>query len=974
MLEPVLDKKVDTYGRNLINLCMDSNLKIVNGRFGSDRGVGNLTCHKPRGKSTIDYCLVSVELLNYISNFYVDIFDRCMSDVHSPICLEINLPYNVINPSLACDQKYEKILFTSKWKPELKEQYHTMFDVTDLSNISATISQLHMSTNPSELQINQLVADLTTAILKPAKSLHMCRKTGETNRRPRKSPRQPWFDTNCEQRRNIFFKAKNSVRKAKTETERKRCQDSLDQGSKEYRHFISKHQKLYNNQLHNNLRKLHRHKPQEYWKLLNNADCSKKTEPLIPMAEFENHFKNLNLSTSAAEDFDLNKIDLATIQEFNLDFTFDEVIANIKALKNNKSAGDDYIINEFLKNCPQDFVELIVKLFNLILRTGHVPEEWSIGLIVPIFKKKGSKFDTDNYRGITLLSCLGKLFSAIINTRLTKFVENRKIIGEEQAAFREGYSTLDHAFVLNELINIYLHENKRLYCCFIDYQKAFDTIERSALWSKLIANGINGKILRVVHNMYQTAKSCIKQQSMKSGLFACNMGVRQGENLSPLLFSFFLNDFEEALRNKYNGLSYIKDLCSVLGTHDTEFFINMYVLLYADDTLILGESPTELQLALNEVDIYCKTWGLTINQTKTKVVIFSRGKVKKKHNFKIGNLVIDTSSEYGYLGLIFNFNGKVTKAIKDRLTPARKAMFSLNEKAVKLLLPPDIHLDLFDKMIMPILLYGSEIWGYGNIEPLELFYRKFLKRMLGIHQSTPNCIVYGEVGKKPLKNEICIRIVSFWAKISDGKELKFSSLMYKLIYGLHLNGTYHSPWLLEVKKILCNSGNPNFWFNQDTKPHINTLKAVLSSQLNDQFLQDWNYQIYNNRRCIFYRTFKDTFCFEPYLNYLDFLERRALCKIRTGSHNLPITKQRYTRNADVNSDANVSCNFCTSNYCDEHHILFECDFFNEKRSFYIKKYYYAMPSAIKTNSLLNSSRKNVTNVAKFSKFLLPHFK
>ena len=113
-----------------------------------------------------------------------------------------------------------------------------------------------------------------------------------------------------------------------------------------------------------------------------------------------------------------------------------------------------------------NFVELIVKLFNLILRTGHVPEEWSIGLIVPIFKKKGSKFDTDNYRGITLLSCLGKLFSAIINTRLTKFVENRKIIGEEQAAFREGYSTLDHAFVLNELINIYLHQKKQTLLLF----------------------------------------------------------------------------------------------------------------------------------------------------------------------------------------------------------------------------------------------------------------------------------------------------------------------------------------------------------------------------------------------------------------------------------------------------------------------------------------------------------------------------
>ena len=568
-----MDKKVDTYGRNLINMCMFSSLKIVNGRFGSDRGVGNLTCHKPRGKSTVDYCLVSDGLLDCISNFYVDTFDRCMSDVHSPICLEINLPYNVVNAAVACDQKYDQILFNSKWKPELKEQYQNMFSEIDISHLREKTNQLYMSPNPSELEINELVSELTSTILKPAKSLGMCKKTVNKSSKPRQSPRQSWFDSNCELKRKVFFKAKNSLRKAKTEVERKLCQESLDQKSKEYKQFISNHQKLFNKQLHNNLRSLHKNNPQEYWKLLKKSDRSHKTEPVIPLSEFENHFKNLNMSNVAGTIFDVNEIDIATIQEFNLDFTIEEVLSNIKALQNNKSAGADFIVNEFLKNCPPDFVELIVQLFNLVLRTGHVPEEWSIGLIVPIFKKKGSKLNVNNYRGITLLSCLGKLFSAIINNRLTKFVENRKIIGEEQAAFREGYSTLDHAFVFNELINIYLHKNKRLYCCFIDYQKAFDTIQRSALWSKVIANGINGKILRVVRNMYQTAKSCIKQQSMKSGIFACNMGVRQGENLSPLLFAFFLNDFQDALSSKYSGLTFFRDISSVLGTNDTEFFI-----------------------------------------------------------------------------------------------------------------------------------------------------------------------------------------------------------------------------------------------------------------------------------------------------------------------------------------------------------------------------------------------------------------
>ena len=476
------------------------------------------------------------------------------------------------------------------------------------------------------------------------------------------------------------------------------------------------------------------------------------------------------------------------------------MLETIKVLKNNKSEGVDYIKNEYLKNCPLNVVELIVRLFNLILRTGHVPSEWCIGLIVPIFKKKGSPFDANNYRGITLLSCLGKLFSMCINVRLTKFVTDRHIIGEEQTAFREGYSTMDNSFILNELINMYLHKKSRLYCCFIDYQKAFDTINRSALWGKIIENGINGKKLRVVYNMYEAAKSYVKQQSTISGVFACNMGVRQGENLSPLLFALFLNDFEISLSRKYNGLTYINELSRILGTEDIDFFLNMYILLYADDTLVLAESPEEMQLALDEVGSYCNKWCLSINKTKTKVVIFSKGKVKKQHHFKIENVDIDTDSEYCYLGTIFNFNGKFTKAINERISPARKAMFGLNQKAVNLLLPPDIHIDLFEKMIAPIFLYGCEVWGYGNLEPLDIFYRAFIKRVLGLGKSTPNCIVYGEVGKYPVAHRVFSRMISFWARISEGKLTKLSSIMYRLIYTLHLNGSYNSPWLMCIKK------------------------------------------------------------------------------------------------------------------------------------------------------------------------------
>ena len=131
-------------------------------------------------------------------------------------------------------------------------------------------------------------------------------------------------------------------------------------------------------------------------------------------------------------------------------------------------------------------------------------------------------------------------------------------MGEEQAGFRENYSTFDHMFTLHALVDFYLHRKKRIYCAFVDYKKkAFDFIDRSSLWSKLISSGINGNIIRVIFNMYDKAKYCVTQGGNLSNLFVCNIGVRQGENLSPLFFAIFLNDFEYFLRH-YSGL----DMCS----------------------------------------------------------------------------------------------------------------------------------------------------------------------------------------------------------------------------------------------------------------------------------------------------------------------------------------------------------------------------------------------------------------------------
>ena len=159
----------------------------------------------------------------------------------------------------------------------------------------------------------------------------------------------------------------------------------------------------------------------------------------------------------------------------NRPFTCEEIDQCIKRLKNNKTPGGDEILNEYLKLTKHFMLPVYETLFNLILKTGHVPEQWLIGKIKPIFKNKGDPRDPNNYRPITILSCLGKLFTAVLNDRLCNFLEYNEMLHENQAGFRKHYSTTDHIFTLHSLIELLKYEKKKLFCCFVDFSKAFLT-------------------------------------------------------------------------------------------------------------------------------------------------------------------------------------------------------------------------------------------------------------------------------------------------------------------------------------------------------------------------------------------------------------------------------------------------------------------------------------------------------------------
>ena len=225
-------------------------------------------------------------------------------------------------------------------------------------------------------------------------------------------------------------------------------------------------------------------------------------------------------------------------------------------------------------------------------------------------------------------------------------------------------------FSLKCTVDIYTRLlNKKLYCAFIDCKKAFDSISRNKLWYKLISNDIYGKILSTISNLYKKAKSCVKHPSgFISEIFPSQVGVRQGDNLSPLLFSLYLNDLETELCRKYNGLSNLSDLIeNKIVFDDIVVYMKLNSLLYADDTIIMAESKADLKTALNTLGTYCTDWDLSVNISKTNIIVFSKGKIRNIPEFTFLDEKIEVAFEYKYQGVIFNYNGNFSKAKKTSL-------------------------------------------------------------------------------------------------------------------------------------------------------------------------------------------------------------------------------------------------------------------------------------------------------------------
>ena len=597
--------------------------------------------------------------------------------------------------------------------------------------------------------------------------------------------------------------------------------------------------------------------------------------------------------------------------------TMDEIKTHLSKLKNNKAAGIDGISGEFLKYVSDDICETLFALYNSMFERGDWPTKWAEGIINPVHKKASINVP-DNYRKITVMPALGKVFESILNARLKFRNVVLNIDDPYQFGFKEGSRTTDNIFILQSLVYRQKFKGKPLYLCFVDFTKAFDYVNRYALYYKLTRRGIHGKLLNIIWDMYDKAVCRVKWKDVIGEEIGSEYGVLQGGMLSPKLFTEFLYDLKEDLNSKF-GMSIDDTL--------------MTYILYADDLVLCSESADGLQKLIDGLYQFCSKWHLIVSLAKTNILIF--GKNKPSNSFKFDNKVIEVTTEYKYLGTVIatNTHSMFKKNNEHLADKARNALFALNSYVQNSVgyLHPSLAFKMFDVQISPIIEYASEIWYNGQVTPeLEKIHLGYLKNTLKVKPSSTTCAIYAECGRFPLIVKQKYQTIKFWKRIIGLDNAHIVKKAYNSLLELHNLGQQN--WCTHVNSILSEVDYQQPWDEQILN---NKQLANIKEKLHKDYMSQCLETINDSSRfpkLRTYKLFKREFRLEPYLiSPKNIHYSLALLKFRISSHNLHIETGRYSRPNKTPVNERF-CHYCSSQAVeDEPHFLLDCSLYDIER-------------------------------------------
>ncbi len=367
---------------------------------------------------------------------------------------------------------------------------------------------------------------------------------------------------------------------------------------------------------------------------------------------------------------------------------FSEVLAAVRSLKDNKSAGPDGIPAEALKNGGYLLTKNLHQLIQIIWAQKTVPQDWKDSHIVTIHKKKGDKSICGNCRGISLLSVAGKVLVRVMLVRLTKNITER-ILPESQCGFRKDRSTSDMIFVLRQLQEKAREQNKDLFIAFIDQAKAFDTIDRQVLWVILEKFGVPPRFLDILQQFHVGMQARVIVGTSQSPSFPVQVGVKQGCVLAPVIFNLFLAAVTLLSRNSLSpdegvclqfrldgNLFNLRRLQAITKTTT----ITIHELQYADDCAFLAHSPTAMQHTLDVVCAVYQACGLQVNIQNTDIIAQTTVPTPTPPEFYIHGTPVKVVQHFCYLGSILTPTCLIDNEIQAHINLASSAFGRLRSR------------------------------------------------------------------------------------------------------------------------------------------------------------------------------------------------------------------------------------------------------------------------------------------------------
>jgi hypothetical protein len=562
----------------------------------------------------------------------------------------------------------------------------------------------------------------------------------------------PWYGLACVASHQKIGKATGGV--------------ELRQAIRSYNLTVRREKREYSRAREAKLADLLQHKPKQFWQTVRrsaNAGCSIGKQTIF------DYYRALREPATVADATDpiIHKYyetvpDMPHAVDLDTAFTVADTITALDTLKSGKTADCNGDVAELFTKAVVDGHYLLAphltRTINAIFFSGKFPDSESLGMIISIFKGKGDASDCGNYRGITIITVLSKLYATMINGRLSTWrLHSADRRAKGQGGFLKKHRTTDHLFTLQHIIDKYRTKKfKPLYTCFVDLSKAFDTISRPKLWQRLHEMGIRGQMLSALQAYYSNVRECVKSNEGLTDCFDSCLGVKQGCPLSPTLFGLYVDALENFI-------------CSNMEHEGTVELggCKVPLLLYADDIVFFATSEKEMQKLLDIFSDFCYKYELTVNLTKTEILVFSSARAGVKANVKYRNTPVPQNTKYKYLGVIFNSKTGMKLGGDNLLAAARRALFALEKQLrEENISSPSLAFQMFDSLISPIISYGSEIWGcYDKTGQADTLQLGFIKRVLRVPMGTDTEVVLAESGRLPFKTKLWENQARYWDRL-----------------------------------------------------------------------------------------------------------------------------------------------------------------------------------------------------------------